>query len=179
MPQNTQAGAPSVVLIGPPAAGKSRVGRRLATRLGLPFIDTDAVIVAEHGPIAEIFTTAGEAEFRRIERDAVHEAMTKHAVISLGGGAILDPETRRELATAPVVLITISAEAAARRIGNHKRPLITGMESWRRLVDARTGLYRELADFTVDSSTRPVKKLVEDIAGWIEQRGLETTGMDA
>ncbi|MEO6827548.1 MAG: shikimate kinase [Microbacteriaceae bacterium] len=165
--------APRVVLIGPPAAGKSRVGRRLATRLELPFIDTDAVIVAEHGPIAEIFNTAGEAEFRRLERGAVHEALTKRAVVSLGGGAVLDPETRRELAAAPVVLITISAAAAARRIDNHKRPLITGIQSWQQLVDARSGLYRELADYTVDSSTRPVTKLVEDIAEWIK-----TTGMD-
>lgn len=182
----------TVVLIGPPAAGKSRVGRRLAARLGRPFIDTDKVIVAAHGPIAEIFSAHGEPHFRALEREAVHEALCRNAVVSLGGGAVLDAATRRELAAASVVLITITAEAAAKRIDNGKRPLIRGIESWQALVDGRRELYASLAHYTVDSSTRPVDDIVEEIARWAEKRveqrvehdrteapGTTTAGMDA
>jgi shikimate kinase len=158
----------TVVLIGPPAAGKTRIGKRLAVRLGRPFIDTDSEIVAEHGPIAQIFAEFGEPFFRRLEREAVSHALTEHAVVSLGGGAVLDPETRADLAATSVILLTITADAVASRIGNTKRPLVTDLDSWQALVDSRAELYASLADYTVDTSARPVDVVVEDIALWVE-----------
>jgi shikimate kinase len=158
----------TVVLIGPPAAGKTRIGKRLAVRLGRPFIDTDSEIVAEHGPIAQIFAEFGEPFFRRLEREAVSRALTEHAVVSLGGGAVLDPETRADLAATSVILLTITADAVASRIGNTKRPLVTDLDSWQALVDSRAELYASLADYTVDTSARPVDVVVEDIALWVE-----------
>lgn len=159
-----------VVLIGPPAAGKSRVGKRLARRLGVPFIDTDAVIVAAHGPISAIFAEQGEEAFRAIERRVVVEALALGGVISFGGGAVLDPRTREDLRDVPVVLLTVTAEAAAVRINDGKRPLVQGIESWRRLVEKRLPLYRSLADFSADTSRRPIATIVEEIATWCEEQ---------
>jgi shikimate kinase len=158
----------TLVLIGPPAAGKTRVGKRLATRLGLEFIDTDRLIVAEHGAIASIFAKHGEPYFRTLERDAVAEALTSSAVVSLGGGAVLNTETQADLAGRTVVLLTTTAEAAATRILNTKRPLIDGIEAWKRLNESRAELYASLADFTIDTSARPVESIVEAIASWVK-----------
>ena len=77
-----------VVLVGLPGAGKSKVGRLLAERLGVDHIDTDALVVEREGrPIADIFATDGEAAFRVMETEAVADALTHDAVVSLGGGA--------------------------------------------------------------------------------------------
>lgn len=159
----------SVVLIGAPAAGKTRLGKRLAPRLGLELIDTDRLIVAEHGPIVEIFQRHGEPHFRAIERATVAEALTRDAVVSLGGGAVLDADTQRDLAGASVILLTVTAEAVKARIGNGKRPLVTSMEVWQSLVDKRTPLYTSLADFTIDTSTRPLDDIADDIARWLKE----------
>lgn len=75
-----------VVLVGLPGAGKSKVGRLLAERLGVDHIDTDALVVEREGrPIADIFATDGEAAFRVMETEAVADALTHDAVVSLGG----------------------------------------------------------------------------------------------
>lgn len=158
----------TVVLIGPPAAGKTRIGKRLAVRLGRPFIDTDHEIVAEHGPIPQIFAEYGEPHFRLLEREAVSRALSQHAVVSLGGGAVLDPETQADLASASVILLTVKAEAVATRIGNTKRPLVSDLASWQALVDSRAELYASLADYSTDTSTRPLDAVVEEIALWVE-----------
>lgn len=162
----------TIALIGPPAAGKSRVGRRLAARLDRAFTDTDKLIVAEQGPISQIFAEHGEAHFRVLEREAVARALGRGGVVSLGGGAVLDPETRRELGTATVVLLTIDADAVRFRIGNGKRPLITDIDSWQRLVAERMPVYLTLATRTVDTTGRRVDLIVDELARWIEEEGL-------
>lgn len=159
----------TIVLIGPPAAGKSRIGKRLAARLRVPFVDTDTLIVAEHGPISAIFAEHGEPHFRALERAIVAKALGEHGVVSLGGGAVIDQGTQADLADARVVLLTVSPEAIAARIGNGKRPLVTDVESWKRLVAARADIYTALADYTADTSTRPIDTIVEEIAAWVEE----------
>ncbi len=159
----------TIALIGPPAAGKSRVGKRLAKRLGLPFVDTDAVVVSQHGPIPQIFLQYGEPYFRRLERDAVAEALAEPGVVSLGGGAVLDVATQAQLADSRVVLLTVRPEAIASRIANSKRPLVTDLDSWKRLVASRIDLYTSLADYTADTSARPIETIVEEIACWVEE----------
>jgi shikimate kinase len=158
----------TIVLIGPPAAGKTRLGKRLARRLGLPFVDTDAVVTAEHGAIADIFARHGEPYFRGLERAAVAEAVARPGVVSLGGGAVLDPDTRQDLAATRVVLLTVQPAAIAKRITSGRRPLVTDVESWKRLVEARRPLYESLADYTADTSSRPIDAIVEEIARWVE-----------
>lgn len=159
----------TIALIGPPAAGKSRLGKRLASRLGLPFVDTDAMVVARHGAIATIFAEHGEPHFRALEREAVAGALAAPGVVSLGGGAVLDPDTQADLARARVVLLTVRPEAIAQRLGSGKRPLTSDLESWKRIVASRADLYNTLADYTADTSTRPIDAIVEEIAAWVEE----------
>jgi shikimate kinase len=90
-------------------------------------------------------------------------------VVAIGGGAVLDPRTQADLKRNLVVLLTVSAEAAAARIDDGKRPLVQGIESWRALVAKRTPLYESLADFREDTSRRPISTIVEEIAEWCER----------
>src|SRR5919202_3957131 len=110
------AAAVTVALIGPMGAGKSSIGRRLAKGLDLPFTDTDVEIARRHGPIPELFAVGGEAGFRALERTVVAEALAGDGVVALGGGAVLDPDTRRDLERSTVVLLTVSEEAVADRL---------------------------------------------------------------
>jgi shikimate kinase len=156
----------TLVLIGPPGSGKTRLGKRVAKLLDLPFIDTDKRIVAEHGPIPELFATWGEPHFRRLERAAVADALSQHAIVSVGGGAVLDTDTQAELASHRVALIMVTPEAVEARIGS-KRPLLTGgVESWITLLEGRRELYERLGDRTWDTSARPIDDIAREIAAW-------------
>lgn len=159
---------PFVVVIGAPGAGKTRVGKRVARILRQPFIDTDRRLVLRYGPVAQLFATKGEDYFRKLERIEVARALTEPAVVSLGGGAVLDGDTQRELAGLPVALMTVSAEAVAERIGD-KRPLLRdgGVDAWERLVAARRETYERLATRAWDTSHRPIDVIAQEIAEWI------------
>lgn len=154
-----------IVLIGPMGAGKSRVGQRLATVLGVPFVDTDARIELRYGAIDEIFAREGEEYFRVIEREAVAEALGESAVVSLGGGAVLHPDTRAALAELPVVWLQVSAKAVAPRLAGGNRPLIAegGIDAWIRIRDERRPIYESVADLAIDTSRRSVARIVDDI----------------
>ena len=147
---------PVLVLVGPPAAGKTTVGNLLARRLQVDFRDTDSDIVAKAGrPVAEIFVEDGEPAFRAMERAAVAEALATHpGVLGLGGGSILAEETRQRLVGHRVVFLSVEVPAAVRRIGmNRDRPLLLGnpRAKMRALLDARLPLYREVATATVET----------------------------
>lgn len=152
--------APKAVLIGLPGSGKSTIGRRLAKALGVGFLDTDAAIEQRTGrPIAEIFATDGEREFRRIEEEVVRAALTEHdGVLSLGGGAVTSPGVREALAGHTVVYLEISATEGVRRTGgNTVRPLLAGpdrAEKYRALLAERSPLYRRAATIRVDTNRR-------------------------
>jgi shikimate kinase len=153
------------VLIGPMGAGKTRLGRRAAKLLGLPFTDTDKTIVAEHGPIADIFDAHGEPYFRALEREAVRKALDGGGIVSLGGGAVLHPDTQADLAHERVILLTTTAEAVASRLGDGKRPLVRGgVADWERILSERLPLYQRLATHTVDTSVLPFETVAADIA---------------
>ena len=164
MPEGVRLELP-IVLIGPMGAGKSRVGQRLAASVGAPFIDTDSRIVERYGPIEEIFAREGEEYFRIIEREVVADALREEAVISLGGGAVLHPDTRDDLTALPVVWLRVSPEAVAPRLAGSTRPLIAsgGMASWTAIQEARAPIYESLADFDIDTSRRSVARIVDDI----------------
>jgi shikimate kinase len=164
-----QASRPIVVLIGAPGAGKTRLGKRIGRLLGVPFVDTDKRIVAEHGPIATIFSAHGEARFREIEREHVARALGEGAVVALGGGAVLDPQTQADLAAHRVVQLTVSAEAVERRIVGDKRPLVNGVEAWSALVESRRPIYDRLADRTFDTSNLPLDSIAADVVSWIQE----------
>jgi shikimate kinase len=148
-------------------SGKTKLGKRVATILGKPFVDTDRMIVAKHGTIAQLFAQFGEAHFRALERLAVEDALAQDAVVALGGGAILDERTQGDLAGRRVALITVSAEAVAPRITGTKRPLLAGgVESWKQILDARREIYERLASRVWDTSSRPLTAIAAEIADW-------------
>lgn len=160
--------SPLVVLIGAPGAGKTRMGKRLAKILEVPFIDTDKTIVAEHGAITEIFAEHGEPHFREIEAQHVARSLEQGAVVALGGGAVLHPASNAALRGHRIALLTVSAEAVTSRIANSKRPLLAnGVDAWIALVDARRPVYDDLATRTFDTSHRPLDAIALEIADWI------------
>ncbi|GHG65530.1 shikimate kinase [Streptomyces capoamus] len=162
-------GMPAVVLVGPMGVGKSTVGRLLAERLGVGFRDTDEDIVAAEGrTISEIFVDEGEAAFRAIEKRAVHTALAEHeGVLALGGGAILDADTRALLAGHRVVYLSMEVEEAVRRTGlGVARPLlaVNPRKQWRELMEARRHLYEEVATAVVATDGRTPEEVTQ--AAW-------------
>ena len=158
--------APVVVLIGPMGVGKSTVGQLLAERLGVGYRDTDDDIVAEQGrTIAEIFVDEGEPVFRAIEKQAVQRALTEHdGVLALGGGSILDADTRALLAGQQVVYLSMDVEEAVKRTGlNAARPLlaVNPRKQWRELMEARRHLYEGVATAVVTTDGRTPEEVTQ------------------
>lgn len=159
-----------MVLVGMMGAGKSTVGRALADRLGWAFLDTDEVIERTVGrTVAEVFAADGEAAFRAEERRALAGALPATpaatpagkstdgpVVLSVGGGAVLDPENRRQLREADLVVwLRAEVPTLAARVGagaGDERPLLGDdpVAALARLLRERRALYEELADLVVD-----------------------------
>ncbi|MCG7299387.1 MULTISPECIES: shikimate kinase [Brevibacterium] len=162
-----------IALIGPPAAGKSTIGRLLAERLDIPLRDTDARIVEQHGDIQQIFASRGEARFREIEREVVRrslrELLDRPGVVSLGGGAILNPGTRAQLKHPAIKVITImiDADVARVRLGGSRRPLLDDdadpVAAWQALVEERLPLYESVSTATVSASNEPPSTVVNRV----------------
>lgn len=159
------------VLVGAPGAGKSAVGTALAEALGVGFRDTDDDIEAASGStISDIFLTDGEATFRAREAEAVAAALDSHSgVLALGGGAVLDPQTRQRLAALPVVIwLQVSMPFAAARTGmNTARPVLLGnvRAQLGSLLKERAPLYAEVATISVDTDDRTVTDVVAELMG--------------
>ncbi|GHK03044.1 shikimate kinase [Streptomyces sp. Y2F8-2] len=164
---------PVVVLVGPMGVGKSTVGQLLAERLGVGYRDTDQDIVAEQGrSIADIFVDEGEPAFRALEKAAVHKALFEHdGVLALGGGAILDDETRALLASHRVVYLSMDVEEAVKRTGlNTARPLlaVNPRRQWRELMEARRHLYEEVATAVVATDGRSPEEVAQAVLDALE-----------
>ncbi|MEU6290194.1 shikimate kinase [Streptomyces sp. NPDC005047] len=159
-------GAPLVVLVGPMGVGKSTVGHLLAERLGVGYRDTDEDIVSAQGrSIAEIFVDEGEPVFRELEKNAVRTALTGHdGVLALGGGAIMDADTRALLAGQRVVYLSMAVDEAVKRTGlNAARPLlaVNPRKQWRELMEARRHLYEEAATVVVATDGRTPEEVTQ------------------
>ncbi|BBC97157.1 shikimate kinase [Streptomyces griseofuscus] len=157
---------PRLVLVGPMGVGKSTVGRLLAERLDVGYRDTDDDIVAAEGrEISEIFVDEGEEHFRALEKAAVATALAEHrGVLALGGGAVLDADTRALLAPHPVVYLSMDVEEAVRRTGlNVARPLlaVNPRKQWRELMEARRHLYEEVATAVVTTDGRTPEEVTQ------------------
>ncbi|WP_124971219.1 shikimate kinase [Gulosibacter macacae] len=162
----------SLVFIGPPAAGKSRAGKRIAQRLKSSYADTDKLFSRDHGAIHEFIPREGEPEFRRLEREIVAAALRDYEVVSLGGGAILDADTQRDLERDEhtVILLVASPAAIEERItGRTNRPLLSGIDSWIATYETRKPIYDRLADLTVDTSFRPMWQVVNDVRRYLKR----------
>ncbi|MEU9083213.1 shikimate kinase [Streptomyces sp. NPDC048357] len=166
-------GGPLVVLVGPMGSGKSTVGALLAERLGVPYRDTDADIVAAEGrEISDLFVDEGEPYFRELERQAVAAAVAGHTgVLALGGGAVLDAGTRELLTGLPVAYLSMDVEEAVRRVGlGAARPLlaVNPRRQWRELMDARRPLYTEVARVVVTTDDRTPEEVAQAVLDALE-----------
>ena len=98
--------------------GKTTIGRKLAKALKLPFIDTDNLIVDEHGPIPAIFEDLGEPAFRKFEEEALEKAILEKAVVATGGGAVISELTRKRLEAVTVIYLSTDGKHIASRLKN-------------------------------------------------------------
>ena len=175
-------GPRSLVLIGLMGAGKSAIGRRLAKRLALDFVDADKEIEAAAGmSINDIFAEHGEAYFRDGERRVIARLLSEGPfVLATGGGAFMNGQTRREISANGLAIwlraeLDILLERVSRR---DTRPLLkTGdpREIMRALMDERYPVYAQ-ADITVESRDVPHEVIVEEIVQALLQRLLGAAG---
>lgn len=148
----------NLVLTGFMGTGKTTIGRLVAERLGLPFLDMDAEIERRAGqPVKAIFASQGEAAFRQMEHDLCQElAARRGLVIATGGGALLDPASRASLNDSGLVIcLTAEPEAlVARLAGVDDRPLLHGDDPAgriRALIASRQAVYAALP-FQLDTT---------------------------
>ena len=168
-----------VALVGFMGSGKSTVGRRLARRLGCAFVDTDAVVVRDHGDVPTIFAREGEAAFRRYEQAAILGSLEREApaVIALGGGALTVAANRRVLASrAYRVFIRVSPEQVLARLRKAKeaRPLLgetPTLAKIRALYETRMPQY-ESADHVVEADRLSGRQVLDDIVEWLRRAGI-------
>ncbi len=149
-----------IVLIGPPGAGKSSIGKALAKEISAAFIDSDSEIERIAGKkISDIFVEEGESAFRKIEVGVVTQILESfEGVIALGGGAPINIAIQEALTGVdyPVIFIDVSISQAANRIGfNKDRPLllINPRQQWMNLMSERRPIYEKLATQTVVSDS--------------------------
>jgi shikimate kinase len=151
--------APNLVMVGPMGAGKSCIGRRVAERFGLDFVDIDHAIVAHAGAsIPTIFELSGEAVFREHERTVLAQLLAGEGqLVSTGGGTVLDPGSRALIRQRGfVVYLSVSVEAQLERLARDRsRPLLQRDDREQvlhALAAHRDPLYREVADITLDTN---------------------------
>lgn len=166
--------APRVVLVGPMGAGKSTVGELLAEVWQTELRDTDRDVEETAGrPISDIFVDDGEAHFRALERSAVAAALASHpGVLALGGGAVLDEDTRADLAGHRVVFLHVGLSDAVKRVGlGSARPLLLGNVRARvkGLLDERLPVYRAVATITVDTDGKTADEVAREVRAAVEQ----------
>ena len=160
----------NLFLVGPMGAGKSAVGRQLARMLHLDFVDSDEEVESRTGvDIPFIFEKEGEAGFRRREATVIDDLSQQEGIVlATGGGAIMDPKNRNHLGARGFVvyLRTSVDQQLSRTRKGRERPLLRNDDPravLEALMATREPLYREIADLTVDTDSRKVRDVVNEI----------------
>jgi shikimate kinase len=166
-----------LVLSGYMGAGKTSIGRRVATRLGRAFVDADRAIEEHAGmPVPEIFSRRGELWFRRTEETVIRELLaTEPGVLALGGGALESLRTRDLIGrVADVVWLRASIDVAWGRVKDSDRPLASDRARFERRALAREQNYRAAADLEVDADG-PADEIAARVAAWAQRGAAEVT----
>jgi shikimate kinase len=164
----------AIVLMGPPGAGKSTVGKYLARETGYKLLDTDRLIEeAEGRSVSEIFLADGENGFRKIEKEIVLKVLTEEdCIIALGGGSVLDADIQSALKRMnEVIFLDVSISNAAPRVGfNKERPLLMGnpRQQWLQLMEKRRGIYEDLAKRTISTDNRKAQEVAHEIVSYVK-----------
>jgi shikimate kinase / 3-dehydroquinate synthase len=155
-----------IVLVGFMGAGKSTVGPRVARKMGLPFLDTDALIEGRAGSsVSDIFRERGEPAFRELEREVVLETLSgPEAVVALGGGALSDPRVAQALEGKQVVYLDVSYPEARRRVGEGRSRPMWHQEEARALYERRRDSYERLSQLRVTTDHRTPEQVAASIA---------------
>jgi len=150
--------APNLILVGPMGAGKTSIGKRLAERFGLEFVDADQALVERTGAtITAIFEHVGEAGFREREKATLAQLLAEEGMlVSTGGGAVLDNDNRQLMHERGfVVYLRVGVEAQLKRLGRDRaRPLLQRGDReqvLRELTAVREPFYVEVADLMLDT----------------------------
>lgn len=161
---------PYAILIGPPGSGKSTVGKALAKKLGINFVDTDTLVERKSGrKISDIFVESGEEVFRDLEFEALTLALKEsNSVLSLGGGAPISARSQAALTGSDysIVFLDVSLSVAAPRVGfNRDRPLLLGnpRAQWQSLYDVRRPIYEKLATKVIKVDSMSIEEIVNAI----------------
>jgi shikimate kinase len=160
----------NLFLVGPMGAGKSAVGRQLARMLHLDFVDSDEEIESRTGvDIPFIFEKEGEAGFRKREAKVIDDLSQQEGIVlATGGGAIMDPQNRSHLGARGFVIYlhTSVDQQLSRTRRGRDRPLLQNDDPravLEALMATREPLYREIADMTVDTDSRKVRDVVNEV----------------
>jgi shikimate kinase len=161
------------------ASGKSTIGRKLARKLGWAFLDTDVIIAREHGPIASIFASEGEAAFRLYERAAIAAALESAAtsVVALGGGALTVAENRSLLQQkAYRVFIKVSPQQILARVRRSRelRPVLGASPTLAGITELYASRMRdyESADHVIEATNRSDAQVISEIVDWLRGKKL-------
>lgn len=169
--------SPILVLVGPPASGKTTVGTGVAEILGVPFRDTDSDVEDVAGAtVADLFVQHGEPHFRALEAEAVARALAAHeGVLALGGGAVTSAATRELLVAhgrrgGTVVWLDVDLHSAARRVGlSRDRPIlgVNPRAMLRAMLEQRAPLYGEVSTAMVSTAGREPVDVIGEVAALV------------
>jgi shikimate kinase len=173
----------NIILIGYRCTGKTSVGKRISERLHIPFYDADELIQEHTGKtIKEIVDEGGWEAFRKEEKAVIIGlSSSEDAVISVGGGAVMDPENRETLKRSGLFLWltadvgTIVERMKNDRTGDEQRPPLSsdGLErEISEVLEQRTPIYRQLADFTIDTSGKEIDAIANEVCNVLDRRNL-------
>lgn len=164
----------NIILIGYRCSGKTSVGKRLAQKLGWPFVDTDDRLREKHGrPVSSLVKDEGWEGFRRLERDVIREVCAEDSsVIAAGGGAILDPENVATMQkSGRVVWLRVSPQTVKQRMARDEntdelRPALTPKGLYEEIIDvlqARTPIYEQAMEFSIDTEGKTIVEIADKI----------------
>lgn len=150
-------------LVGPMGVGKTTIGKKIAKKLAVEFSDTDKIIIAQHGPIAEIFKNHGESYFRDLESETLKTLSDFNGIVATGGGIVLSEQNREFLKDKTVVyLSTKGKQMRTRLLSSKKRPLLkNGYEDWVKIYEARKPLYEEVSSEEISIDGKPLSSVAD------------------